>query len=248
MKYRIGICDDEKSTCTELENMVLDCFQDIFIQPDIYVWNTGESCCRDLNSNITLDVLFLDIELPGNNGVNVGKYIREDLHNDVMCIIYISYKTSYALELFQVHPYDFLVKPIIKEKINTLIQKLLLLNEYDKKFYIYSMNKNIYKIPFGNIQYLCSNNKHIEIHMADGEVQRFRGKLKEEIGKLSSQFVILGQSYVINMKYLRECHYDYVIMADGNRINISQQYRSGFRKILCERNHSKGRVTDNAMV
>lgn len=239
MEYKIGICDDEKGTCSEIENMILDCFQNGSVNLDIYVWNTGESCCHDLKSNITIDVLFLDIELPGNDGIKVGKYIREELHNESMYIIYISSKTNYAMELFQVHPYDFLVKPILKQKVTMLLQKLFLLSENDKRFYTYTVNKNIYKISFGDIQYLCSNNKHIEIHAANGKVYEFRGKLKDEIEKLTSQFIVLGQSYVINIKYLRECHYDYVVMADTNRINISQQYRSNFKKRLCESNNFK---------
>lgn len=44
---------------------------------------------------------FLDIELPGDNGVYAGKYIRETLNNDRMNIVFISHKTSYAMELFK---------------------------------------------------------------------------------------------------------------------------------------------------
>ena len=53
------------------------------------------------------DILFLDIELPGMNGVSVGKYIREILEDENIFLIYISSKQNYALQLFQNHPFDF---------------------------------------------------------------------------------------------------------------------------------------------
>ena len=60
----------------------------------------GESLCEYLKSSSSVDLLFLDIELPKCNGVEVGKYIREKLENEETEIIYISSKTNYAMKLF----------------------------------------------------------------------------------------------------------------------------------------------------
>lgn len=44
-----------------------------------------------------LDILFLEIEMPGQNGIQVGEYIRDDIKNEAMHIIYVSSKTNYAM-------------------------------------------------------------------------------------------------------------------------------------------------------
>lgn len=240
MQYKIGICDDEKETCTELENIVLNYYENMLNKVDTYVWNSGNSCCENLRNGSSVDVLFLDIELPGKNGIETGKFIRDKMEDEAIKIIFISSKTNYAMELFQVHPYDFLVKPFTREKVEKLLEKILILEKKDKMRYSYIANGNRYNIEYGEIKYFMSNNKYIEVYLINEEIKSFRGKLKSELPKLPNQFVMIGQSYIINMKYLKECHYDYVVMRDNVVINISQRYRSIFREQLCEYNNSGG--------
>ena len=76
-------------------------------------------------------MLFLDIELPKMNGVAVGQYIRETLKNETIQIAYISSKQEYAMELFEMRPINFLVKPLYEKKIENVIDKFLQLNKID---------------------------------------------------------------------------------------------------------------------
>lgn len=239
MNYHVGICDDAKSVCTDMERYIYEYFKQIEDSVEVYSWNTGEECCKDLDKDVHIDILFLDIELPEKNGVMVGKHIREELSDNYMQIVYISSKMNYAMELFQVHPYDFLIKPIEQINVSNILEKILLVDKQDKRFYRYTYHRNQYKIPFGKIQYLMSRNKHIEIHMDDNSVQEFTGRLKTESEKLPSQFVMIGQSCIVNLKYVMECYYDHVIMQNGSEINISQPNRAQFRTKLREYNENK---------
>ncbi len=240
MKYTVGICDDEQATCSVLENIILNYFKALGYEIEVYVWNTGDSCCNDLEKKIQVNLLFLDIELPGKNGVETGKYIREYLKDEFTKIVYISSKTNYAMELFQVHPYDFLVKPLKEDRVNATLSKVLAMEQKDKMKFRYENNRNTYTLALGEIEYFSSNNKHIDIHLITGEIRSYRGKLKEELLKLPNQFVRVGQSDVIHLRYLKECHYDYVIVRSGERINISQKYRSSFKERLSEYNRMGG--------
>ena len=105
---QVIICDDEFSTCVQLENYIEKYSQEHFIKADIDVFYDGESLCEYLKSSSSVDLLFLDIELPKCNGVEVGKYIREKLNNEIVQIAYISAKTEYAMELFDYRPINFL--------------------------------------------------------------------------------------------------------------------------------------------
>lgn len=71
-----------------------------------------------------INILFLDIELPGKDGVMVGKYIREVLEDENIFLVYISSKENYALQLFQNRPFDFLVKPIEQAKIYHVLDNI----------------------------------------------------------------------------------------------------------------------------
>ena len=116
--FHIGICDDEKGTCAELENMLYDYGEMQGIKIDVSVWYTGESLCSFLKKENTLDILFLDIELISTDGIKIGNFIREELENIETTIIYISSKSSYAMNLFCVQPLDFLIKPLTQKMIN----------------------------------------------------------------------------------------------------------------------------------
>ncbi len=83
-----------------LEKIIIEYFNNRAEKCEVEVWYDSMSLWRDIKK-FNPQILFLDIELPGDNGVYAGKYIRETLHNDRMNIVFISHKTSYAMELFQ---------------------------------------------------------------------------------------------------------------------------------------------------
>ena len=77
----IIICDDEKSTCGELERMLMEYARKNGICFNIEVFFTGDSLADYLDKEL-VDVLFLDIEIPGLDGIMVGDYIRRKLENE----------------------------------------------------------------------------------------------------------------------------------------------------------------------
>lgn len=121
--FQIGICDDEKETCTVLENMLWQYGEKHGIKAEISVWYTGESLCDFLTQGNLVDLLFLDIELISTDGIQVGNYIREELKNLETIIVYISSKSSYAMKLFEVQPLGFLIKPLKADQIEKILLK-----------------------------------------------------------------------------------------------------------------------------
>lgn len=229
--HRIGICDDEMTTCTELENLIDDFFKSRSESCDIQVWNNSETLRRDMEK-YRPDILFLDIELPSENGVSVGKYIRDELEDHAMSIVFISHKTNYAMELFQIHPYDFLVKPIQKTSLFTTISKILNLEEIQNKEFRYSYNKEESSIPYGEILYFSSRNKLVIIHKRNGEENSYYGKLADIVEKLPFQFACISKSYIINMKYVVSWKSDSVMIGDEQRLRIAQSHRAEFKKTM----------------
>ena len=136
--FHIGICDDEKGTCAELENMIYEYGEKQRIKVDISVWYTGESLCKFLKKENTLDILFLDIELISTDGIKVGNYIREELENIETSIIYISSKSTYAMSLFKTQPFDFLIKPITFKIVEGVMERCL--KVYIKKNQIFELS------------------------------------------------------------------------------------------------------------
>ena len=228
MAYRIGICDDEQNIVLILTGYIEHYFQLQGEDVEIHTWNSGEELISDkvFGTGEGVDILFLDIELPDMNGVSIGRYIRNMVSDSIVQIVYISYKTSYAMQLFNIHPYDFLIKPVRQQQVSDTISSLLQINNEDRRFYVYRVNKVINKVLVGDIVYLESERKHMRLVMTDGTSREYVGKIKEEINNLPEYFVQIGQSYIVNYRHIRECRPEYVIMDNGTKLSISRGYKA----------------------
>lgn len=233
--YHIGICDDSKETCAGLETMLYGYGKQQGLQIEVTVWYTGEDLCKCLTENEHLpDVLFLDIELLTTNGVKVGKFIREELENLDTIIIFISAKSSYAMELFCIQPLDFLVKPLEKQKIENVMDRVRKLTEIRKGIFEYYYGGFYFKTMYKDILYFCSHNKKIRMVLQKGE-KEFSGKLKELVQEVPANFIQIHQSYLVNFDYIDECTYETVKMKNGERLSISQPYRKEVRNHIMKR-------------
>ena len=133
VKYSIGICDGDSLFCSKLEKYIMDFLKDTKEHADIFVWNTGQACLNDLK-NINLDILFLDVDLPDENGIEVCEHIRNIYRYYDMHIVFVSDKKNLSLEVFRANPYTYLDKNnLAYENISETIFKLLLKNSYLKR-------------------------------------------------------------------------------------------------------------------
>lgn len=231
--YYIGICDDERETCAQLVNIIQQYGRKNRIEIEISVWYTGEQLYNDLSKKVPLDLLFLDIELISTNGIHIGRLIRNELDNPDISIAYISSKSSYALELFKIHPIDFLIKPLSAQDIEETIDEAMRLYSHNNTVFEYKADGYNCKIPYKDIIYFYSENKKINMVTMESEIQ-FTGKLKEIIEQLPESFIQIHQSYIINMKHMNECSYETVKMRGDISLNISQPYRKMVRKHIMD--------------
>lgn len=232
--YNIGICDDGKNVCGSIENMLVQYAQEKKIQVDTEVWYTGETLRDYLASGHHLDILFLDIELVKMTGMEVGSYIRNQLDNMGMQIIYISGKASYAQQLFKTLPLDFLVKPISQRQINDAMDMAIRIIKRKNERFEFQQGKDYYYIPTGDIVYLQSEGRKVKV-VSQKTTFEYYGKLKEAAKQLSEDFIMIHKSFIINKEYVFRYTYEMVELVDGTILTISLANRKSVRdKILKE--------------
>ena len=232
--FHIGICDDEKGTCASLEDLLYEYGKRQGIKIDVDVWYTGESLCESLQKENVVDLLFLDIELISTDGIAVGSFIREELENMDTIIVYISSKSSYAMNLFRIQPLDFLIKPITRDMVEDIMD--MSMKMYEKKNWAFNYyHKSYYhRVLYKNIIYFYSQNKTIHIVTQNEELE-FNGKLKELAQKVPYNFIMIHQSYIINLDFVAICSYEFMEMSNGALLNISQPYRKAVRRQIMQR-------------
>lgn len=229
---RIAICDDEIGTCSEIEQMIGAFAKSRAIQTETEVFYSGETLYASLQARERFDLVFLDIQLLRLDGVAVGKQIREQLGDEMISIVYISSKESYAMRLFQVRPLDFLIKPLTQEKITAILEKYIRLHEAVKKEFLYKSGKSICKLYLDEIRYFSCSGKKFEIHTGT-DVKTCYGAMKEIWRQVEGRgFWIIHKSYIVNHAFVSVYHYDSVEMTDGEVLPISQKYRRQMKENL----------------
>lgn len=232
---RIVICDDETGTCSELEQIIIQYARQRKIQAQIDIFYTGQRLLDYLNRN-DADILFLDIELPEKNGVDVGKYIRYTMENERLILIYISSKRKYAMELFQNRPFDFIMKPLCSEKIQDILDIICRLREKDNDCFRIKDKTYEYRVAYKDILYFQSEGHKIHL-ITRQNTRTFYGKLNEVEKQCPEHlFLRIHNSYLVNIRHIEEITYEWVKLINGTVLDISRPKRVEIRRKLLEYN------------
>ncbi len=232
---RIAICDDEKIICRQLEDMLLEIENCINQEIETDVYYSGEELCKSLNNKSRYDIILLDIELCKISGVEVGRKIRDELGDELTQIVYISCKESYAMELFDIRPLNFLIKPVSMEKIKEVLLKAVKLLNKENKFFEYKNGNVTTNVNINDILYFESRGRKVNI-IQGGEVSSFYGKLSEVEEQIkNNDFILIHKSYLINFKKCIEHTYEHVKMINGEILTISQNNRKTVREKIMQR-------------
>lgn len=231
---RIAICDDEIEVCSQLEEYITDICEDLNIMAEVVVFDDGDALCEILRSGKKFTLLFLDIELSNQSGVEIGSYIRDVLFDNDIQIAYISGMESYAMQLFEIRPINFIIKPVSRAKVEQVFTKAVsLMNDMSRRF-VYRQKHDVHYLEYHDILYFKSSNRKIQIVKQDG-VEEFYGRLDKIYKELPpNKFLYIHKSYVVHVSFIKHFQYESVIMVTGERLPIAQSRRKLIRMAQLE--------------
>ncbi len=232
----IAICDDEIPTCAAVEKMVMEYSKKHAIDFQVEAFFSGEALFRFIEEGNHVDILFLDIELTGVSGVEVGKQLRNEWKNTTIKIIYISSKENYALQLFKVRPIDFLIKPLGIEEVDEALDRALEELQVESQFFEYKFGHRHFRIPVKDIYYFQSEGKKIKVVNSTGEPFWFYGKLNDTLEQIPAvEFLNIHKSFLVRFDCIVAYESDSVKLVNDEVLFISQAYRKKVKMQLLER-------------
>lgn len=227
----IAICDDQLDICGQLELLVEKILKNKKVKYNIDVYSSGIELCKEM-SETEYQLVFLDVEMPEKNGVEIGRYIREKMKNEKIQIAYISSKEESAMSLFELRPINFLIKPLRMEQIEKVIDKYMVVSEIHNYFFEWQKGKENYKIPIDKINYFEISGRKIHM-LAENMQDEFYGSIEEINDRLNKEkFLFIHKSTIVNYDYVKKISYDQVEMVDGRVFSISQSRRKSIKKQL----------------
>lgn len=227
MNVNIAICDDDKVICGQIESLILSYANDISLNVNIDVFYDGNSLIDYIqDKHNDYDLIYLDIEMDGINGVDAGITIRNELKDHKIQIVYVSGENQYDRQLFDVQPLLFIPKPIEKSQLtkslDLAIEKLALM----PKLYHYKKRKEHFNVPIENIMYFENYGRSVKIITVDG-IDTFVGNIKDVAKELAPYgFIKVSQSVVVNYYFVSKYSREEIILKNTERIAIPKNKRN----------------------
>lgn len=225
---RIAVCDDDHYICSKLEQSILEFEATSSVKIEIELFYRGEDLLKFIQNEHSFDLIFLDIELGTTTGVEVGHKIRDEWNDYISKIVFISGASGYDRQLFSVHPFDFLEKPIDTKKLFRCLSVILQMQGLENTDFVYKTNRVFKKVPLKEILYFESNLRKIKI-VSTGGTDFFISTIAEVQKELSSTFIAPHGSFLVNFSHISNISSRELTMTDGTVIVVSQRYLKAVR-------------------
>lgn len=232
---KIAICDDENYYLNLLENMVKAILKKFKVKANIFKFSSSAEFLEfQKNSFLAFDLILLDILMDGLNGIDLAKKIRQ-LDSETK-ILFISTSKDYILDGYDVHAYNYLLKPISSFKLeNIFLEFINNFNKSKNNFFTVRNKQSILKINLDDIIFFESKLRKINILSSNALDISFYDKLDNiEKNLPSKNFVRCHKSYLVNLNYIKKIENSKIITLNNIIIPISRSYLKNTKDIFFE--------------
>ena len=234
---QIAICDDEKNIRELIGNKVKTQFPEV----EIDFYSSGDEL---LLSDKPMDILFLDIQMSGRNGMETARVLRKKDKRTI--IIFVTAAEEYVFQAFDVGAFHYIVKPIDDEKFTEVLCRSV--DELEEKKFnekvqeenpLLINNGGVHiKVKIDDIIYAEVFNRKVVIHKMDETIEYY-GKMSDLETLAGDSFFRPHRAYLINFKYVEKYDSTTIYLEKGTALMAKQNY-SEFVKKYMKYNQRKG--------
>lgn len=220
---RFAICDDNFVHAHLLESCLIELLDDN-IECDIY--QSGEALLDKIfNTDNRYDMLFLDIEMEGNNGIDTANAIREK--DEKLLIIFVTSHSEYMKECFQCMPFRFMIKPVQQGELEEILKAARKKLARSKTTVGFKVNKTMVRLYTDDIIFCESTSHYITIHTKT-EAYRVRMTMEQLDEMLPyPAFCRVHRSFMVHFKYVKSIREQALLLYEGNQlIPIGRNYKN----------------------
>ena len=224
---RIAICDDDSSFASKLKEILSTYFYKKGIsQYSIDIFYSGDALLSD---NLSKDIIFLDVEMPGIDGINVGKAISS---SDKKClIIMITSYAEYLDDAMRFNVFRYISKPLDTKRLFRNLDDALLAYKHNQE--------SIVTFYYGNETISCSSSeilfvetlrKKLNIQTRNNQYHIYSAINEFEKQLSSFSFYRCHRSYLVNLEHVVKFSQDEIFLDNGQSIYLAKRKHSDFKK------------------
>jgi two-component system, LytTR family, response regulator len=249
MMIHAVLADDEALARKKLRQLLSD-------EPGIDVVGEGGNAQQtfDLVRSTKPHLVFLDIQMPGMDGLDIAAELCSGKIGPVPHIIFTTAHDQYALRAFEVHAVDYLLKPFSRERLSSAVERarsqINLANQqlstssaasqqgsrYATRIVFKSRGRIVF-LPVSDIRWISAEENYVRIrtnsetHLLRETMVRLQEKLDPET------FLRIHRSSIVNLQHVKEVRTEadgeYTVqLVNGDKLTMSRSYRSRITGLL----------------
>lgn len=232
----IAICDDEKCDRQKVFNEISECLRDLDEDKKckMRMFDNSKGLWYEVDDGTSFDVFFLDIGMPGMNGMDLSVLIKQKKPDSL--IIFVTSHEEYVYESFKVQPFRFIPKSKLHQMLpDALSAALRKVKSQTGSVYVIKNQQGVEKILLKDIVYIWHEGKYAYLEKANNDNTKIRKTLKEIYAELDSDmFEWLARGCICNLSHIERIVGDCAYLSNGERQIISRRRIRGIKEKLRE--------------
>lgn len=229
---KIAVCDDEK----EIRKLLSKKIGKFYPEAEVCSFESGEEFFA---SGQMADILFLDIQMPGENGIEIAKRLRRQ--NQRTVLVFVTALKEYVFEAFDVGAFHYLVKPFDDEKFREVllraveqyrqINALMQQRKAEERYILIKAGGVHTRIFVKDIVYAEVYNRKVMIYCRAGEIEYY-GRLSDLEKQLGEDFFRPHRAYLVHFRYVVQYNAARIVLEKGTVLMAKQKYSEFVKRYM----------------
>lgn len=231
MSYRAAICDDSTTDAEFVGSILHQWAAERGIEVESERFASADAFLFRYAEDKSFDLLLLDVEMPGTDGVTLAKTVRQE--NEAVQIVFITGYSDYIAEGYDVAALHYLVKPVSREKLFAVLDRAWEKHRRNARCLNLELSDKLVRLPLYEVRYLDVHQNYVTVHARqDYTVKRTLGEFEAQ---LDEGFLRVGRGMILNLKQIRRVTKKEVVLADGTALPLPRGAYEPLNRAIIER-------------
>jgi two-component system LytT family response regulator len=221
---RVLIVDDERLARQKIRTF-LDAREDVVVAGEAA--NVDEAVT--LVRTVRLDLILLDIQMPGGDGFDVVRALPSE---HTPAVVFVTAHDDHALQAFEVAAIDYLLKPFDRRRFDQAMERAKKNAPRDLRaaFFPVKKRERTIIVPVREVDWIEAEGKYVRLHVG-GQSHLVRDTIAAVERRLDGKhFVRIHRSTIVNLRRVSEIRDDtIVVLHDGTQLGMSRRFRARVR-------------------
>lgn len=226
----IAICDDEKEFVSDMRMLIERYAKEKQTEIRISEFESGLELMKQYDR--TLDLVFLDIQMDGMDGLKTAGQIRT--LDEEVSIIFLTSLKQYALEGYKYRAVNYIVKPMKYIRLKVELDRWMEKQQRKNPCIVVSNDSGTFKVALNALHYAETYRRNLLLHTEQGDVISYRSMKELETELKQYGFFRCHSGFLVNMGFVKQVEKLEVHLTSGETIYVSKPKKKEFMEAMAE--------------